>query len=373
MLQNLPTTSFLFSAIQSSINKNRYKRIVTMDAGTTPDDSVKPVSPEFVGSIALLGLGSIGVSFLALYLQFTKASIRVFDPRDDLAQHISSTLSVYLSEPEWKDKNLKQKLASRGFKICNSIEEACADVDIVQEQGPEDLQFKQTTWEKVIHSAPAKAHLWSSTSGITASRQVQNLSDKSRLLVVHPFNPPHIMPLIEIVPSPHTSPDEVNFAQAFFQRLRSNHVPVVIKTELEGFVANRLAFVLFREACHLVSEGVVTPDELDKVVESSVGPRWTTAGPFKSYHYGGGKDGLQGFMNNLAPTVQGIWDDAGTPSLRDTHLQSRDGGDGTPPAEDWAKKVIKLTEDAYGEVTPEALQIRDDRLKAAIASQRQWA
>ena len=158
------------------------------------------------------------------------------------------------------------------------------------------------------------------------------MQDKSRLLVVHPYNPPHIMPLLELVPSPDTSKEVIQRTQEFWT-LRGR-VPIHIKKETTGFVANRLAFALLREAVHLVDEGVVSVEELDSIVESSMGPRWAIAGPFKSYHAGGGPAGLEGFFKNIGGTVQDCWQDSGKPNV----------GDG------WENKIFRQSQDAYGTI-----------------------
>lgn len=139
------------------------------------------------------------------------------------------------------------------------------------------------------------------------------------------------MPLIEIVPSPTTCPQVVAATVEFWKTLGRS--PVVLKKEITGFVANRLAFALLREAIHIVNEGVVDVAELDRVVESSMGLRWAKAGPFKSYAAGGGDEGFEGFMRKIGKTVQSCWSDLGTVNF----------GQG------WEKEVYKQTEAVYGD------------------------
>lgn len=313
------------------------------------------MSPQ---TIALIGLGTIGLSFTALHLQHSSANLRLYDVRDGLHQHIQSLLPVYLSLP------LDDFISSGRLVICSSVEEACENADIVQEQGPDNVDFKKSNWANVVRYAPEKAHLWSSTSGICASRQVEDLDDKSRVLVVHPFNPPHIMPLIEIVPSPHTNPSRTQFAVSYFNSLNSGHRPVVIKKETQGFVGNRLAFALFREACHLVSADVVSVEDVDAIMESSLGPRWAAAGPFKTYNSAGGEGGIEAFMHHLAGTMEACWEDAGDISLRGTSALDRIEG-----VDDWAGKVARQTEEAYGKPTAESLAVRDRDLKRIVEAQ----
>jgi 3-hydroxyacyl-CoA dehydrogenase len=218
----------------------------------------------------------------------------------------------------------------------------------VQEQGPENVAFKTSIWPEIEASAPPTCLFWSSTSGIPASKQAENMQDKSRLLVVHPFNPPHVMPILEIVPSPSTDPEVLRRTLEYWKD--SARVPVVVKKETVGFVANRLAFALLREAIHLVNEGVVSPHDVDQIVENSMGPRWAVAGPFKSYHAGGGAGGLRGFFDNIGGTIQECWDDSGKVNM----------------GEDWEDSVCQEVRDTYGEKDPVELQRRTEMTKMLI-------
>ncbi|VTT64400.1 unnamed protein product [Fusarium fujikuroi] len=325
---------------------------------------------KIVEIIALIGLGTIGLSFAALHLRYSNANLRLYDVRSDLKEHIESLLPVYLEstkkENSQNDLTVEKLVADGRLLVCSSIEEVCSGATIVQEQGPDSVDFKKSNWAQVIKYAPSNAHLWSSTSGISASRQVEDLENKTRVLVVHPFNPPHIMPLIEVVPSPHTDPERTQFAIDYFKNLGSGHRPVRINKETQGFVGNRLAFALFREACHLVSNDVVSVEDLDTIVEASIAPRWAVAGPFKTYNSAGGTGGIGAFLHNLADTMEACWDDAGDISLKGTSATKASQGtdDG-----DWTDKITKETEQAYGRPTAESLAQRDRNLQKVISAQ----
>lgn len=173
------------------------------------------------------------------------------------------------------------------------------------------------------------------------------------------------MPLIEVVPSPHTEPERTQFAIDYFKNLGSGHRPVRINKETQGFVGNRLAFALFREACHLVSNDVVSVEDLDTIVEASIAPRWAVAGPFKTYNSAGGIGGIGAFLHNLADTMEACWDDAGEVSLKGTSATKQ----GTDVDGDWADKITTETEQAYGLPTAESLAERDRNLQKVIAAQ----
>ncbi|KAK6431759.1 hypothetical protein LTR95_012077 [Oleoguttula sp. CCFEE 5521] len=283
-------------------------------------------------SIAIVGAGTIGLSFAALHLaKSPDCHVTIFDVRSDLQDYVSATVPGYLT-----DTDVAQCLAR--LKITTSLDEAVKHADIVQEQGPENLDFKQKIWPEIEAAAPKNALFWSSTSGIPASEQSQIMHDRSRLIVVHPYNPPHIMPLLEVVPSPSTSQRVIDRTLAYWQSL--GRVPVLIRKECTGFVANRLAFALFREACSLVAQGIVSVEDLDSVVQSSMGPRWTVAGPFKSYHAGGGEGGLQSFMEKIGGTVQACW------TASDDDVKKHDVRVNAA----WQREVCRQTQDAYGVV-----------------------
>ncbi|KAL2832963.1 3-hydroxyacyl-CoA dehyrogenase [Aspergillus cavernicola] len=312
--------------------------------------------------VSLIGLGTIGMSMAALHLARDNTIVDVFDTRPDFEQYLSKTLPNFLAEPSsasGPSSSVASLISSGRLHIHSSLETACAFATIVQEQGPENLAFKQSIWKKVESLAPVSAHLWTSTSGIAASAQQQEMQDKTRLLVVHPFNPPHIMPLLEIVPAPGTSPERVEFAHEYFSLPGSRHRPVVIRKEVPGFVGNRLAFALLREACHLVQEDVVTANDLDTILMASLGPRWAGNGVFESYQQGGGEGGIRAFLDKLGSTMQEVWDGLGKVNVL--------GEQGT----EWKEKVIQQTDDAYGTLTLEQVREKEARLRDFIRAQTQ--
>lgn len=289
--------------------------------------------------ITLIGTGTIGLSFAAFHLTHlaSPSQLTIYDTRPNLAQYVQENL------PKFFNNGTSHDISK--VNIATSLDAAVCTAFVIQESGPENLPFKQKLWADVEAHATSSALLWSSTSGIPASQQSQNMTDKSRLLVVHPYNPPHIMPLLELVPSPSTSASVIQRTKDFWT-IRGR-VPIHLKKECTGFVANRLAFALLREAIYLVNEGVVSVSEVDAIVESSMGPRWAVAGPFKSYAAGGGEGGLEGFFKNIGGTVQECWDDAGKVNV----------------GEGWEEDVFRQAKEAYGVVD---VGERDRRTRAVF-------
>ncbi|KAL2820346.1 hypothetical protein BJX63DRAFT_380521 [Aspergillus granulosus] len=312
--------------------------------------------------ITLIGLGTIGMSMAALHLTRDNTIVDIFDTRPDIEEYLLKTLPNFLTNNESGSNpspTVNDLITSGRLHIHTTLASACASATIIQEQGPENLEFKQSIWAQVESLAPKMAHFWTSTSGIAASAQQANMVDKTRLLVVHPFNPPHIMPLLEIVPSPSTAPERVDFAREYFSLPpgESRHRPVVIKKEIPGFVGNRLAFALLREACYLIQEDVVSVKDLDTILMASLGPRWAGNGVFESYQQGGGEGGIKAFLEKLGGTMQEVWGGLGEVNVLGNEKM------------EWKEKVIRQTDEAYGTLSKEGVWEKEERLKDFIAAQ----
>lgn len=267
-------------------------------------------------------------------------------------------LSLSKTESRVSPNSSLDILISKGrFKIAQTLSEAVQRADAVQEQGPETVAFKQRLCSEVESLAPSNSLFWSSTSGIPASVQSEKMKNKDRLMILHPFNPPHIMPLLEVIVPETASQNNDQLARTKEYWKKLNREPVQLHREVPGFVANRLAFALLREAAHLVESGIVTASDLDNIVEQSMGPRWAVRGPFWSYHAGGGQGGLREFLDKVGGTVQACWDDAGSLNLRSESGQDVAG---------WQERLCRQVEDAYGRIGADQLKERDDRLRSVL-------
>jgi ketoreductase RED1 len=263
------------------------------------------VSADVLGRyprVAVIGAGVIGASWTAVFLAHG-LTVVVNDPRQD----VEGVVADYIRKagPTLKALGLPTESLTKKLHFEADLERAVADVDVVQENGPERVEFKQDLWARISRVAPSPALLLSSSSAKTATEQSLKMKNASRLLIGHPFNPPHLIPLVEVVPGERTDPRAVEDAVAFYEAL--GKVPRVLRKEIQGFVANRLQRAIFRECCHLVLEGVVTVDELDDIVTSSIGLRWAADGPFRSFHLGGGPGGFPAFFKQFAPGMEAAW------------------------------------------------------------------
>ena len=254
------------------------------------------------GKTAIIGAGVIGASWTALFLAHG-LDVVVNDPRADVEGFVRDYIRNNLATLEalgLATANLEAKLRFEA-----DLESAVAGADLVQENGPERIEFKQDLWARISKVVGDKALLLSSSSARPATEQALKSSRPERLLVGHPFNPPHLIPLVEVVPGEKTSENTVADAVAFYTAL--GKVPRVVRKEMPGFVANRLQRAIFRECCYLVIQGVVTVDELDDIVTSSIGLRWAADGPFRSFHLGGGAGGFTSFFKQFGPGLNEAW------------------------------------------------------------------
>ncbi|MDM0117854.1 3-hydroxyacyl-CoA dehydrogenase NAD-binding domain-containing protein [Variovorax sp. J22R133] len=250
----------------------------------------------------VIGAGVIGASWAALFLAHG-LNVVINDPQPGIEAAVRETL-VKIG-PTLRALGLPHEGLEKNLRFEPDLERAVAGADLVQENGPEQTEWKQQLWARIEKAVPGHALLLSSSSARTATLQAQHMKDPSRLLVGHPFNPPHLIPLVEIVPGERTDPKAVEEAVAFYTAL--GKVARVLRKEIAGFVANRLQRALFRESCYLVKEGVVTIDELDDIVTSSIGLRWAVNGPFSSFYMGGGSTGFHGFFKQFGPGMKTSW------------------------------------------------------------------
>jgi ketoreductase RED1 len=243
--------------------------------------------------VAVIGAGTIGLSWAALYAA-RGHPVRVVDPRGDLGKAIHDSLPNFLSQvAPLNDHNSQVAPVS----VSSTVAEAVDGVVAVQESGPEQAEFKQSVFALIEESAPSNALLLSSSSGIVASVQSKEMREPRRLVIGHPFNPPHILPLVEVSADVTTDQALIDRVLSFYRGL--GKVPVQLHKEVPGFVANRLQIALLLEALRLIEDGVVSPRELDTIMENSLGIRWASIGPVLAFHLGGGTGGLRNILNHI--------------------------------------------------------------------------
>ncbi|AGR71558.1 3-hydroxyacyl-CoA dehydrogenase NAD-binding domain-containing protein [Burkholderia pseudomallei] len=255
--------------------------------------------------IAVVGAGVIGASWTAFYLS-KGFDVAVTDPAPGARERLDAALANFLGERAGT-------LASR-VAFEPTLDAALEGADFVQENGPEHLDFKRELYRRIDARLPAHVLVASSSSGLKMS-DIQTACDAhpQRCLVAHPFNPPHLIPLVELVGGAATSADAIARAKRFYDSL--GKVTIVLNKERAGHVANRLAAALFREVYYLVGEGVVSVEDADKAVSWGPGLRWGLMGQSLVYHLGGGEGGIAHFLEHLSGPMASWWNDLGAPSF----------------------------------------------------------
>ncbi|CAJ9109353.1 3-hydroxyacyl-CoA dehydrogenase [Burkholderia pseudomallei] len=255
--------------------------------------------------IAVVGAGVIGASWTAFYLS-KGFDVAVTDPAPGARERLDAALANFLGERAGT-------LASR-VAFEPTLDAALEGADFVQENGPERLDFKRELYRRIDARLPAHVLVASSSSGLKMS-DIQTACDAhpQRCLVAHPFNPPHLIPLVELVGGAATSADAIARAKRFYDSL--GKVTIVLNKERAGHVANRLAAALFREVYYLVGDGVVSVEDADKAVSWGPGLRWGLMGQSLVYHLGGGEGGIAHFLEHLSGPMASWWNDLGAPSF----------------------------------------------------------
>ena len=270
--------------------------------------------------IAIVGTGVIGASWAAQYLA------RGFDVvATDPAPNAEANLRKYVDEA-WELLTvigLSPGASRDRLRFTTNLKEALSKADLVQENGPERPDFKIKLYADMDEVAPADSLIASSSSGITPSVMQSKCKRPERVLIGHPFNPPHIIPLVEVVGGLKTSPDAIQQAMKFYAAVGKK--PILLHKELPGHVGNRLQAALYREVAYLISQGVLSVADADDAVSYGPGLRWGVMGPSLQWHLGGGAGGIKHFMEHLMDPLESMWKALGnpqvTPQLKQTIIE----------------------------------------------------
>jgi 3-hydroxyacyl-CoA dehydrogenase len=260
--------------------------------------------------IGIVGAGVIGASWAAEYLA-RGFDVIVTDP----GPNAEANLRKYIDEA-WKDLTnvgLSKGASKDRLTFTKDMKEALSKADFVQENGPERPDFKMKLFADMDDVAPVDSIIASSSSGITPSVMQSKSKHPERILVGHPFNPPHIIPLVEVVGGTKTSPEAIKAAIAFYASIGKK--PIRLNKELPGHVGNRLQAALYKEIMYLIQNDVLSVEDADVAVSYGPGPRWGVMGPSLQWHLGGGAGGIKHFMEHLMDPLAGMIKSLGTPDI----------------------------------------------------------
>jgi 3-hydroxyacyl-CoA dehydrogenase len=261
--------------------------------------------------VTIIGTGVIGASWAALYLAKGLEVVAT-----DIAPNAEAALKRFVDAawPALKRLGLAPGASQAKLSFVPKIEAAVVGADLVQENGPERLDFKQKLYGQLDDLLPADVIIASSSSGLTMSEiQLGCRSHPERCVIGHPFNPPHLVPLVEIVGGAKTSEDTIERVAEFYKGIGRQTVRV--RKEMPGHVANRLQAALAREVYYLVVEGVVTAADVDTALCWGPGLRWGLMGNMLLNHLGGGEGGIDHFFEQFTRPMTAWWKSLGSPVL----------------------------------------------------------
>ena len=258
-----------------------------------------------IRKVACVGAGVIGYSW-ALYYSLKELSVTVYDLTDEKLQLAKKRIHeslVNLKQNDVVNENEIDEIESR-ISYTTSMEEAVKDVLFITESGPENYEVKQKMAEEMEKYTSSDTIIASSTSGLLVTEIAKNAKHPERFIGAHPYNPPHLIPLVELTRGEKTDDHVLEVAKNFYQMIDKE--PVVLQKEALGFICNRIQMAVYREVCNLVMKGVCTIEDADKAVTYGPGLRWAIMGPSLVFELGGGEGHIDGLMKHLNPSIS-LW------------------------------------------------------------------
>jgi 3-hydroxyacyl-CoA dehydrogenase len=301
-----------------------------------------------INRVAIIGTGTIGASWAALCLA-KGLDVVAHDPMPDREDWMRRFIDR--AWPDLEKLGLAEDASRRRLRYEADLEKACAGVQFLQENAPEVEATKIELFARIEQCLAPDAIIASSSSALLISRLQKGCTHPERVVLGHPFNPPHLIPLVEVVKGPLTSSATVQAAMDFYKGL--GKAPILVKKEVPGHVANRIQAAVFREVLHLLSEDVASIGDLDSAMSNGPGLRWALMGPFQLYHLGGGRGGMEAFLKQFTGTFETMWKDLGAPAL----------------TEDLQRRIIQdVAQEVSGRSIEELAAERDARLIAVLAN-----
>jgi carnitine 3-dehydrogenase len=307
------------------------------------------VSVGGVDRVAVVGTGVIGASWAAHFLAHG-LDVTASDPAPGAEDRLRADVAAHW--PVLERFGLVEGASQERLSFTADPGDAVADADFVQENGPERESVKHALFAVLDAAARPDVVLASSSSGLLPSAIARGCPHHpERLVIGHPFNPPHLIPLVEVVPGERTSAETVDRAMAFYAAVGKR--PIRLRQELPGHVANRLQAALWQEAYSLVERGVASVSDIDAAISQGPGLRWAVLGPFLNQHLSGGPGGIAHVLEHLGPPTERWWRDLGEVTLTPELVQ---------------KLVAGVDEELAGTDVAELVARRDAVLDALLAA-----
>lgn len=269
-----------------------------------------------VKRVAVVATGVIGASWAAYFLA-RGLDVDATDPSPGAEERLREAVAAHW--PTLERQGLAPGASLDRLAFHARLEDAVATADFVQESGPERADFKAELFRQIDAAAPAHAILASSSSGLSVTAMQALCARPEHVVLGHPFNPPHMIPLVEVGGGEKTAPEAIERAMAFYTAIGKR--PIHVRREIKGHIANRLQAALWREAFHLVNEGVATVADIDTAIAQGPGLRWALMGPFMNLHLSGGAGGVAHVLAHLGGPIESWWQDLGTPAMTEALMQ----------------------------------------------------
>ena len=244
----------------------------------------------------------IGAGWAARFV-LNGGDVRLYDPAPEARTRVLEVLAD--ARAAYRQLTLAPLPPEGELRIVDSVEEAVEGAELVQESAPERVELKRALLAEAALAASPDALVCSSTSGLRPSELQAEMARPERFCVAHPFNPVYLLPLVELCAGERTSPETVERADALFRSVGMH--PLVVRAEIDGFLADRLLEALWREALWLVHDGVATVEEIDDAIRYGAGLRWAFMGTFLTYRIAGGEEGMRHFLRQFGPALEWPW------------------------------------------------------------------
>jgi len=263
-----------------------------------------------VHQVAVIGTGVIGASWVSCFLA-NGLNVSATDPAPNAERNLRRAVEAHW--PVLESLGLAPNSSPGRLRFDPTIERAARDAQFVQENGPERLETKIETFRVLDRVTGAETILASSSSGLMVSQYQTACEHPERVVLGHPFNPPHLIPLVEVGGGARTSAESLNRAFDFYTAIGKR--PIRVQKEMKGHIANRLQTALWREAFYLVQSGVATVADIDLTISHGPGLRWALLGPFLNLELSGGEGGISHNLTHMGPAIEDWWNDLGSVSL----------------------------------------------------------
>ena len=268
---------------------------------------------SLIEKVAVIGTGVIGTGWIIRFL-FNKKKINIYDPNTKQKKFLIKEIKRV--KPILK-KFYKNKIDIKSqLKFCKTLEEAVKDVDLIQENAPENENLKTKIIKEISLYAKKNSIIASSSSGLLPTKIQAKCINPKRLIIAHPFNPVYLLPLVEIVPGKKKDLKIISKAEKFYSNIGMK--TLVLKKELPGYLSDRLQESMWRESLHIINEGYASTQDLDDAIIYGPGLRWSLMGTFLTFHLAGGEMGMKHMLEQFGPALKLPWTKLKAPELTES-------------------------------------------------------